>query len=104
TYDKFMELFTGSVEVLNEEKYIADLTLKQQLQKAEAEVKRLRKAIEDSKIKNGDWCTFWDHDKNKFIIAKYQGNKFVCMTTGDYLLNCEKITDPDLLESLNKLF
>src|SRR5690606_8251726 len=32
-----------------------NLTLEQLLQKAEAEVKRLKEAIEDSKIKIGDW-------------------------------------------------
>lgn len=79
-------------------------SLEQQLQKAEAEVKRLREAIEDSKIKIGDWCTFWNHDKSKSIIAKFQGNKFACLTSGDYFLNCEKITDSTLLESLNRLF
>lgn len=75
-------------------------TLEQQLEKAKAEVKRLEKAIEDSKIKDGDWCTFWNHDKSKFIIAKFQGNKFACLTSGDYFLNCEKITNPQLIELL----
>ena len=78
-------------------------TLTEQLQKAEAEVKRLKEAIEDSKIKEGDWCTFWDYDKSKFIIAKFQGNKFACITSGDYFLNCEKITDPELISKLNEL-
>ena len=131
TYDKFMELFGdklppykkaslkwsystllgGAIETkehhskeLTKEILQAMETLKQQLQKAEAEVKRLKEAIEESKIKIGDWCTFWNHDKSKSIIAKFQGSKFACITSGDYFLNCEKITDPVLLESLNRLF
>lgn len=81
-----------------------NLTLTEQLQKAEAEVKRLKEAIEDSKIKEGEWCRFWNYDKSDFIIAKFQGkNKFAC-TSGNYFFNCEKITDSVLLENLNKMF
>lgn len=81
---------------------IVSETLQQQLQKAEAKVKRLREAIEDSKIKVGDWCKFWNHDKSKFIIVKFQGNKFACIISGDYFLNCEKITNPQLIELLEQ--
>lgn len=78
-------------------------TLQQKEQRLLKELQQVKQQIEDSKIKEGDWCIFWNHDKSKSIIAKFQGSKFACITSGDYFLNCQKITDLYLLKRLNKL-
>lgn len=107
TYEKFMELFTGSVEVLNEEKYIADLTLEQQLQKAEAEVKRLRKAIEDSKIKVGDLVCYVSIHNKKVMLFGYcediKDNNIYIGGLNYESKQCSKITDQELINKLNEL-
>lgn len=84
-------------------------TLEQQLQKAEAEVKRLQSLIEEeNKPKVGDVCKFWNDSKNSFIIGVLQtihpGCKHKYETIYDCQFpNCEKITDQELINKLNEL-
>ena len=81
---------------------IEDETLEQQLEKAKAEVARLEKEIENNKIKVGDWGKFWD-TKGDFVIGKFERNIFgIYMVSGKTFLNCEKITNPQLIELLEK--
>ena len=76
----------------------------EQLEKDEAEVKRLKEAIEDSKIKVGDWGKFWDGDKDEFIISKIKKFNYGYVTlTSEHFLNCEKITNKELINKLNEL-
>lgn len=82
-------------------------TLKEKLSKAEAEVERLKKEIEEQKIpKAGEWCKFWDGDKDLFIISIlkgiYEDNVPYKCANDIWYKNCEKITNPQLIELLNK--
>ena len=72
------------------------LTIEQQLEKAEAEVKRLKEAIEDSKIKVGDFI--YSYDANAFY---YIENKIILKN----LLSSKikKINDQELINKLNEL-
>ena len=71
-------------------------TLEQQLEKAQAEVKRLKEAIEDSKIKVGDFI--YSYDANAFY---YIENKIILKN----LLSSKikKINDQELINKLNEL-
>lgn len=66
-------------------------TLAEQLQKAEAEVKRLKEAIYDSKIKIGDWVVSSLND----CIFRYQYGRLEDDLT--------KIQDKELINKLNEL-
>lgn len=80
-------------------------TLQEKEQRLLKELEEVRKEIEDSKIKVGDWCKFWDGDEDKFLISKLQENIYNSyLASNKHFLNCEKITDSALLLSLNKLF
>ena len=84
SYEKFMELF-GNKEILE-----------QQLKKAEAEVKRLKEAIEDSKIKIGDWVKY-----NNNLVIKVEEDKHdlgVLNESKEY----KKITNPELIKLLEQ--
>lgn len=86
-----------TIEELKEILQPKDLTLEQQLQKAEAEVKRLQSLIEEeNKIKVGDW-----------FLEKCTNNirKHICPEGSLYVNSkeCEKITDQDLINKLNGL-
>lgn len=80
-------------------------TLKEKLAKAEAEVERLKKEIEEQKIpKAGEWCKFWDGDKDTFIMSKLKeidnsSLPYRC-ATGVWYKNCEKITNKELIKLL----
>ena len=86
---------------------LAEETLEQQLQKAEAEVKRLKEAIEEeNKIKVGDLvkCTNKE-SRAKCVIGVVEDLHPGYVGVGGYWYDkFEKITDSVLLESLNKLF
>ena len=80
-------------------------TLIEKLQKAEAEVKRLKEAIEDSKIKIGDWITFNNGSTKGF-------DKVEIINSSDYNIGtqfcyykeseCKKITNPELIKLLEQ--
>ena len=83
-------------------------TLEQQLQKAQLEVERLQKLIEEeSKIKVGDVCKFWNDNKNSFVIGVVQ---HVCENTKlkyETIFDCqfpnaEKITNTELIKLLEQ--
>ena len=85
------EIFLKSCGIEIEQSDTFKETLEKRLQKAEAEVKRLQEAIENIKIKDGDWvyCSFGEY------IFKY--------THGRTLSDLKKITDPELISKLNEL-
>ena len=70
-----------------------DLTLEQQLQKAEAEVKRLKEAIEDSRIKAGDWVVI------KETATVYKVNDKDIGYMDDFHI---KIQNPELIKLLEQ--
>lgn len=80
-------------------------TLEEKLAKAEAEVERLKKEIEEQKIpKVGEWCKFWDNNKDLFIVSKLKkidndSTPYRC-ATGIWYKNCEKITNKELIKLL----
>lgn len=72
-------------------------TLTEQLEKAEAEVKRLKEAIEEeSKPKDGDICVM-DNGDYKFIKIFYNDECFIDS------LKIKKIQDQELINKLNEL-
>lgn len=76
-------------------------TLQEKEQRLLKELEEVRKEIEDSKIKVGDWCKFWDNDKDEFIIGKFQEEYEDTYVTSDtHFYNCKKITNPQLIELL----
>lgn len=77
-------------------------TLQEKEQRLLKELEEVRKKIEEqNKPKVGDWCKFWDDDTDEFLIGKFK-NKFlgVYTSSGRTFLNCEKITNPQLIELL----
>ena len=80
-----------TIQQLKEILQPVDLTIEQQLQKAEAEVKRLKEAIEEeNNIKIGDWVV------NKYgVLWRYSE------LDSKHLLT--KITDQELINKLNEL-
>ena len=70
-------------------------TLQQQLQKAEAEVKRLQSLIEEeNKIKIGDWALEL-HSNN--IIKATENSSILYLNSKEY---CKKITNTELIKLL----
>ena len=84
-----------------------DLTLEQQLEKAEAEVKRLKEAIEDSKIKVGDLvCYVSVHNKKVMLFGYCEGIKNNDIYIGGLNYEskqCKKITNAELINLLENL-
>ena len=82
-------------------------TLQQQLQKAESEVKRLKEAIEDSKIKVGDLvCYVSVHDKKVMLFGYCEDikNNDIYIGSLNYRSNqCKKITNAELINLLENL-
>ena len=74
-------------------------TLEQQLQKAEAEVKRLKEAIEDSEIKVGDWVKRTREGLELFKADKTHDYRYINSEKHLY----QKITDQELINKLNEL-
>lgn len=85
-------------------------TLQDRLANLEKEIKEVKALIEEeNKPKIGDICKFWDDDKSIFIVGKLEDVTDIeiftyCAHDGIGFKNCIKITDPTLLESLNRLF
>lgn len=83
-------------------------TLQEKEQRLLKELEEVRKEIEDSKVKVGDWCKFWDSDESRFIIGKlervYEAKNYPYFVHSKSFKNCMKITDSTLLGSLNRLF
>lgn len=77
-------------------------TLQEKEQRLLKELEEVRKEIEEqNKPKVGDWCKFWDNDTDEFVIGKYKNNIFgIHISSGRTFLNCEKITNPQLIELL----
>lgn len=85
-----------------------ETTLTEQLEKEEAEVKRLKEAIEEeNKPKIGDICKFWDNDKSIFIVGKlervFKTRIHRYHVHGIPFKNCMKITDENFLKSFDNL-
>lgn len=96
--DYIKELTEVTIEQL---KQIIKPTLQQQLQKAEAEVKRLQSLIEEeNKPKIGDWAMLWEEDEKTPVFG-------LITNVTDYFLTCngsweyaKKITNPELIKLL----
>ena len=74
-------------------------TLQQRLKKAEAEVKRLKEAIEDSEIKVGDWVKRTREGLELFKADKTHDYRYINSEKHLY----QKITDQELINKLNEL-
>jgi len=84
-------------------------TLQEKEQRLLKELEAVRKNIEDSKVKVGDWCKFWDDDESRFIVGKFERvvdkeNYSYYVHGVGWFKNCMKITDSALLLSLHRLF
>lgn len=97
--DDFLIFVKDYVKTKNEKQYLEiknnNLTLTEQLEKAEAEVKRLKEAIEESnKPKIGDWV-FVKESKAIFKVKEIDL---------EYMnIRHKKITDQELIDKLNEL-
>lgn len=110
--DNFLIFVKDYIKTKNKKQYlerkgnIIETSITEQLQKAEAEVKRLQSLIEEeNKPKIGDWCRFYDDKKTKFSISKLNkidGDiRFSYETsTGAYYNYAEKITNKELIKLL----
>lgn len=84
-------------------------TLQEKAIRLENELKEVKRQIEEeNKPKVGDLCKFWNDSKNSFIIGVLQiihpGCKHKYETIYDCQFpNCEKITNPELINKLNEL-
>ena len=88
-----------TIQQLKEILQPVDLTIEQQLQKAEAEVKRLKEAIEDSEIKVGDWVKRTREGLELFKADKTHDYRYINSEKHLY----QKITNTELINKLNEL-
>lgn len=76
-------------------------TLQQQLQKVEAEVKRLRSLIEEeNKPKVGDWAMLWEDDEETPVFGLITDVTDFYLTCNGSWENGRKITNKQLIELL----
>ena len=105
--DKIYYKTEVTIQQLKEILQPVDLTIEQQLQKAEAEVKRLKEAIEDSEIKVGDLvCYASVHNKKVMLFGYCEDIKHNYIYIGGLnyeYKQCSKITDQELINKLNEL-
>lgn len=83
---------------------IVSESLEQQLQKAEAEVNRLKYLIEkDNRPKVGDWAILWEEGEETPVIGLITDVTDFYLTCNGSWENGRKITDQELINKLNEL-